>query len=132
MAVMPTCTVEITRTGSSISRSAARAPDEPASARGAGAGRSAYDRVLPDHEEGVARNQSEHGKDTEQLRHPSHAARTRLAAVEGEPRARRTLQAAVGRLATPSRGGEGLTAGKSGMLISAGKARGTRDPITLV
>src|SRR5215207_9760380 len=41
IAVMPTCTVEITRTGSSISRSAARAPAEPASARGTSAARRA-------------------------------------------------------------------------------------------
>ena len=41
IAVIPTCTVEITRTGSSIRRSAARAPAWPASARGASAERRA-------------------------------------------------------------------------------------------
>src|SRR5829696_2668955 len=45
MAVIPTCTVEMTRTGSSISRSAARAPAEPASARGASAARRAVTTV---------------------------------------------------------------------------------------
>src|SRR4051812_17709007 len=41
IAVMPTCAVEMTRTGSSISRRAARAPALPASARGARAERRA-------------------------------------------------------------------------------------------
>ena len=70
MAVMPTCAVEITRTGSSISRSAARAPAEPASARGASAPRRAVTTVYsPITKKALADDQRQHGDDAQQIRH---------------------------------------------------------------
>ena len=73
IAVMPTCTVEITRTGSSISRSAACAPAAPASARGAARAARGDHRVLPDHEEGVGGDQAEHREDAEKVAHRAPA-----------------------------------------------------------
>ena len=70
IAVIPTCVVEMTRTGSSISRSAASAPRLPASARDrqrrAARG---HHRVLADHEERVAGDQREHGEDPQDVFH---------------------------------------------------------------
>ena len=65
-ALIPTCTVEITRTGSSSSRSAACAPREPASARACSATRRAVTiAVLAHHEERVAEDQGEQGDDAQ-------------------------------------------------------------------
>jgi hypothetical protein len=68
IAVMPTCTVEMTRTGSSMSRSAACAPRPP---RPASAARLAVTTAYSPTEERVPGDQGEHRHDPEEIAHPS-------------------------------------------------------------